>query len=80
MQSRFLISHFFNPPRYLRLLELVKGPKTSDEVYHTLTEFGETTLGKGIVHAKDTPGFIGNRFLNSAVHSRSNTGDWPGHV
>ena len=66
VQSRFLISHFFNPPRYLRLLELVKGPKTSDEVYHTLTEFGETTLGKGIVHAKDTPGFIGNRLINAS--------------
>ena len=61
VQSRFLISHFFNPPRYLRLLELVKGPKTSDEVYDAVTEFGETTLGKGIVHAKDTPGFIVNR-------------------
>ena len=66
VQSRFLISHFFNPPRYLRLLELVKGPKTSDEVYNTVTEFGETTLGKGIVHAKDTPGFIGNRLINAS--------------
>ena len=66
VQTRFLISHFFNPPRYLRLLELVKGPKTSDEVYNTVTEFGETTLGKGIVHAKDTPGFIGNRLINAS--------------
>ena len=66
LQSRFLISHFFNPPRYLRLLELVKGPKTSDEVYDTVTGFGETTLGKGIVHAKDTPGFIGNRLINAS--------------
>ena len=66
LQSRFLISHFFNPPRYLRLLELVKGPKTTDEVYDTVTEFGETTLGKGIVHAKDTPGFIGNRLINAS--------------
>jgi len=65
VQTRFLISHFFNPPRYLRLLELVKGPKTSDDVYDTVTEFGETTLGKGIVHAKDTPGFIGNRLINA---------------
>lgn len=66
MQSRFLISHFFNPPRYLKLLELVKGPKTTDEVYDIMTEFGETTLGKGIVHAKDTPGFIGNRLINAS--------------
>ena len=65
VQARFLISHFFNPPRYLRLLELVKGPKTSEDVYDTVTEFGETTLGKGIVHAKDTPGFIGNRLINA---------------
>jgi len=64
-QKSFLIAHFFNPPRYLKLLELVKGKKTSDEVYETMTEFGETTLGKGIVHAKDTPGFIGNRLINA---------------
>ena len=67
VKSRFLISHFFNPPRYLRLLELVKGPKTTDDVYDTVTEFGETTLGKGIVHAKDTPGFIGNRLINASA-------------
>ena len=66
VQSRFLIAHFFNPPRYLKLLELVKGPKTSDDVYNTITDFGETTLGKGIVHAKDTPGFIGNRLINAS--------------
>ena len=66
VQSRFLISHFFNPPRYLRLLELVKGPKTSDDVYNVVSEFGEVTLGKGVVHAKDTPGFIGNRLINAS--------------
>ena len=66
VQSRFLIAHFFNPPRYLKLLELVKGPKTSDNVYNAITDFGETTLGKGIVHAKDTPGFIGNRLINAS--------------
>tara|TARA_B110001454_G_scaffold74672_1_gene72226 strand:- start:872 stop:2584 length:1713 start_codon:yes stop_codon:yes gene_type:complete len=65
VQKNFLIAHFFNPPRYLKLLELVKGKKTSDKVYKTMTEFGETTLGKGIVHAKDTPGFIGNRLINA---------------
>lgn len=65
VQKSFLIAHFFNPPRYLKLLELVKGKKTSDDVYDTVTEFGETTLGKGIVHAKDTPGFIGNRLVNA---------------
>ena len=40
VQKNFLIAHFFNPPRYLKLLELVKGKKTSDEVYKTMTEFG----------------------------------------
>ena len=65
IQKSFLIAHFFNPPRYLKLLELVKGENTSEEVYETMTEFGETTLGKGIVHAKDTPGFIGNRLINA---------------
>jgi len=59
--ERFLITHFFNPPRYMRLLELVKGPQTRQEVYDTMAEFGRTVLGKGIVHAKDTPNFIGNR-------------------
>ena len=61
VQERFLITHFFNPPRYLKLLELVKGDKTSDDIYDAVADFGETILGKGIVHAKDTPGFIGNR-------------------
>ena len=65
IQKRFLITHFFNPPRYLKLLELVKGKKTSDDVYDTVANFGETILGKGIVHAKDTPGFIGNRLINA---------------
>lgn len=60
-RSRFLITHFFNPPRYMRLLELVKGEKTDQEVYDFFADFGENVLGKGIVHAKDTPNFIGNR-------------------
>ncbi len=65
IQERFLITHFFNPPRYLKLLELVKGKKTSEDVYNAVADFGETVLGKGIVHAKDTPGFIGNRLINA---------------
>jgi len=65
VQERFLITHFFNPPRYLKLLELVKGDKTADDIYDTVADFGETVLGKGIVHAKDTPGFIGNRLINA---------------
>ena len=61
LKKRFMIIHFFNPPRYMRLLELVKGPDTEDAVYDMIAKFGEDVLGKGIVHAKDTPNFIGNR-------------------
>ena len=61
LQKRFMITHFFNPPRYMQLLELVRGNETTDKTYNLMTEFGETVLGKGIVHAKDTPNFIGNR-------------------
>ena len=61
LKSRFMITHFFNPPRYMYLLELVKGKHTSDDVYQAMADLGEDVLGKGIVHAKDTPNFIGNR-------------------
>ena len=61
VRQRFMITHFFNPPRYMQLLELVRGNETSDDTYNTMIEFGESVLGKGIVHAKDTPNFIGNR-------------------
>lgn len=57
----FLISHFFNPPRYMRLLELIKGPKTCSEAVETITQFADIRLGKGVVPCKDTPGFIANR-------------------
>jgi len=67
IKKRFLITHFFNPPRYLRLLELVKGKNTCDDIYNTIADFGENILGKGVVHAKDTPGFIGNRLMNAAA-------------
>ena len=69
LQSKFMITHFFNPPRYMRLLELVKGPKTDEETYQMLASIGKDVLGKGIVHAKDTPNFIGNRI---GVHGGNN--------
>src|ERR1700680_1360068 len=53
--------HFFNPPRYLKLLELIPGPKSSPAVLETLAEFCDRRLGKGVVVAKDTPNFIANR-------------------
>ncbi|MBN8828760.1 MAG: enoyl-CoA hydratase/isomerase family protein [Sphingobacteriia bacterium] len=59
--ENFLITHFFNPPRYLTLLELVVGTHTKSEVVHTIQEFCEIKLGKEIVNCKDTPGFIANR-------------------
>lgn len=59
-RKNFMVTHFFNPPRYMKLLELVAGPDTSAEARALAERFGET-LGKGIVWAKDTPNFIGNR-------------------
>ncbi|ATB32150.1 3-hydroxyacyl-CoA dehydrogenase/enoyl-CoA hydratase family protein [Melittangium boletus] len=60
-RQRFLVTHFFNPVRYMRLLELVAGPETAPEVVQTIARFGEEVLGKGIVHGKDTTNFIANR-------------------
>jgi len=60
-KENFIIMHFFNPPRYLKLLELVSGPDTLKEVSDFISSWGEKILGKGIVWAKDTPNFIGNR-------------------
>ncbi|WP_373056001.1 3-hydroxyacyl-CoA dehydrogenase NAD-binding domain-containing protein [Zunongwangia sp. H14] len=60
-QKHFCGTHFFNPPRYLRLFEIIPGPETSDEVLEFLNEYGEKFLGKTSVVAKDTPAFIGNR-------------------
>jgi len=54
-------THFFNPPRYLKLVEVIPGPKTSSDVIDTLREFCDRRLGKGVVVAKDTPNFIANR-------------------
>src|SRR3546814_9856785 len=57
----FLITHFFNPPRYMALLELVAGEKTRPEAVAEIAVFGDRVLGKGIVHCHDTPGFVANR-------------------
>ncbi len=59
--SRFLITHFFNPPRYLPLLEVVAGPEVDDAVVARFAEFGDVHLGKRVTFCNDTPGFIGNR-------------------
>ncbi|KAB2837023.1 MAG: 3-hydroxyacyl-CoA dehydrogenase [Caedimonadaceae bacterium] len=60
-QESFMITHFFNPPRYMRLLEIVKGPKTKEAHYQRISRFADVSLGKGVVECKDTPGFIANR-------------------
>ena len=57
----FLITHFFNPPRYMRLLELVAGPDTRSDAVATVRDFADRRLGKGVVMCHDTPGFIANR-------------------
>ncbi len=60
-RQHFLGTHFFNPPRYLKLLEIIPGPDTLPEVIRFINHFGEYRLGKGIVPCKDTPNFIANR-------------------
>ncbi len=60
-KQHFLVTHFFNPVRYMRLLELVAGEKTAPDILDFFSNFGRFRLGKGIVFGKDTPNFIGNR-------------------
>lgn len=61
LRQHFLGTHFFNPPRYLKLLEIIPTPETLPEVVERVSRFGDVVLGKGIVVAKDTPNFIANR-------------------
>lgn len=61
MRRNFLVTHFFNPVRYMRLLELVTGPDTDPAVLATMADFAAHQLGKGVVYGKDTPNFVANR-------------------
>ncbi|MRH44694.1 3-hydroxyacyl-CoA dehydrogenase [Aquibacillus halophilus] len=61
LKEHFLGTHFFNPPRYLKLLEIIPTKCTNKEVLTFMKKFGEDVLGKGVVEAKDTPNFIANR-------------------
>jgi 3-hydroxyacyl-CoA dehydrogenase len=63
-QAHFLGTHFFNPPRYLKLLEIIPHEKTKPGVLAFMEEFATRTLGKGVVMCKDTPNFIANRFIS----------------
>jgi len=69
-QSRFLGAHFFNPPRYLHLLEVIPGPQSAPELLDFVSTWADLRLGKGAVRCKDTPNFIANRigsFLGGTV-------------
>src|SRR6056297_3102727 len=68
-QQHFCGTHFFNPARYLKLFEIIPGPKTSPEVLDFLNGYGEKFLGKTSVVAKDTPAFIGNRIGIFSIQS-----------
>lgn len=72
VQKNFLITHFFNPPRYLRLLEIVVGKNTDAGVVKEIVDFCDIKLGKGVVKCKDTPGFIVNRILTYFMQSALN--------
>lgn len=65
-KQHWMGTHFFNPVRYMKLLELIPGKDTLPEVVSFMADFGERVLGKGIVYAKDTPAFIANRLGNWA--------------
>ncbi|MDP3274869.1 MAG: 3-hydroxyacyl-CoA dehydrogenase/enoyl-CoA hydratase family protein [Deltaproteobacteria bacterium] len=71
-REHFLVMHFFNPVRYMKLLELVVGPDTQSAVFNRVKSFGENSLGKGIVLGKDTTNFVGNRIgafsMMAAIH------------
>ena len=63
-KAHFLGTHFFNPPRYLKLLEIIPHKQTKPEIVEFMKQFGTRTLGKGVVICKDTPNFIANRFIS----------------
>jgi 3-hydroxyacyl-CoA dehydrogenase len=75
----FLGTHFFNPPRYLHLVETIPGPQTAPEIVRWVAEFCDQHLGKGVVPCKDTPNFIANRlgcFFGATVHKLAMEGDF----
>jgi 3-hydroxyacyl-CoA dehydrogenase len=83
-KKRFLVMHFFNPVRYMKLLELVWGPDTDPSVVAHVKKFGEDVLGKGVVFGKDTPNFVGNRIgvhaMMSTIHQMLEDGLTPEDV
>lgn len=83
-KKNFMVTHFFNPPRYMKLLELVAGPETSTEAKARVEKWGTDELGKGIVWAKDTPNFVGNRIgvqsMMTVIHTMMEMGLSPEDV
>jgi 3-hydroxyacyl-CoA dehydrogenase len=78
-RGHFLGTHFFNPPRYLHLVEMIPGPETAPEIIRWVVEFCDRHLGKGVVPCKDTPNFIANRlgcFFGAAIHKLTVEGDF----
>ena len=77
-RRHFMVTHFFNPVRYMRLLEMVPCKDTDPDLFRAMAGFGEHVLGKGIVYAKDTPNFVGNRIgtfgMTSVFHWMGNFG------
>jgi 3-hydroxyacyl-CoA dehydrogenase len=78
LQRDFVITHFFNPPRYMRLLEVLGGAKTRPGAVAAVSNFGDRRLGKAIIAAKDTPGFVANRigvfWMQAAVNAALDLG------
>ena len=76
--ARFAITHYFNPVRYMRLLELVSGAETRADILDRLALFNDQVLGKGVVRCSDTPGFLGNRVgvfaLQAGLHEALEAG------
>lgn len=78
-RRQFLGTHFFNPPRYLHLLEVIHGPETDPAVLEFVTRYADLHLGKGVVPCKDTPNFIANRigsFVGATVQKTMMDGDY----
>lgn len=72
LKKHFLGTHFFNPPRYMKLMEIIPGAETDPTVVDFMVKFSERTLGKGVVVCKDVPNFVGNRIgvfdMSNAIH------------
>ena len=78
LRSDFIVTHYFNPPRHMRLLEIVKGDDTKQSAVDRVAEFNDVHMGKTVIHCADRPGFIANRlgvfWMQSAVYEAERNG------